>query len=277
MLIGMDEFCKAKTFSKEKGRWYMFQPWEIEQIADRIFDQIKGGSQTSERLEQMLEKTTARIGVGRAGPRLKTQTLLKLRADHAAARDAVFLDVRQNLIKELGLLPVMTCCKDKNTFLTRPDLGRDFNDETKKYLKENCILHPDIQLIVSDGLSSLAIEANAAAILPIVIEGLEEKGLTIGTPIFVKYGRVGAQDRISELLDAQVVCTFIGERPGLATAESMSAYITYRAATGMPEARRTVVSNIHKHGVPAVEAGAYIVDLLAMILEQKASGVELKK
>ena len=79
----------------------------------------------------------------------------------------------------------------------------------------------------------------------------------------------------NEVRDA--VCSFIGERPGLATAESMSAYISYMATVGMPEARRTVVSNIHKNGVPAVEAGAYIVDLLALILEKKASGVDLKK
>ena len=110
-----------------------------------------------------------------------------------------------------------------------------------------------------------------------VEEGLKEKGLTTGTPIFVKYGRVGAQDRISELVGAKVVCSFIGERPGLATAESMSAYIAYHAKVGMPEARRTVVSNIHKDGVPAVEAGAYIVELLALILEKQASGEELKK
>ena len=134
-----------------------------------------------------------------------------------------------------------------------------------------------IQIIISDGLSSSAIEANAARILPVVEEGLKEKGLTTGTPIFVKYGRVGAQDRISELVGAKVVCSFIGERPGLATAESMSAYIAYHAKVGMPEARRTVVSNIHKDGVPAVEAGAYIVELLALILEKQASGVELKK
>ena len=228
-------------------------------------------------LRRMMTKTTARIGVGKAGPRLKTQTLLKLRADHAAARDAVMMDVGEELIRSLGLFPVTTCCSDKNTFLTRPDLGRDFDEETRAAIKENCTARPDVQLIVSDGLSSSAIEANAARILPIVIDGLREKGLTTGTPLFVKYGRVGAQDRISELLKAEVVCTFIGERPGLATAESMSAYISYHAEVGMPEARRTVVSNIHKDGVPAVEAGAYIVDLLALILEKKASGVDLKK
>lgn len=231
----------------------------------------------SDALRRMVTKTTARIGVGKAGPRLKTQTMLKLRADHAAARDAVFMDVSQDLIKQMGLFPVVTCCGDKNTFLTRPDLGRDFDEETKERIKEKCTPHPDVQIIVSDGLSSSAIEANAGRILPVVMEGLKEKGIRVGTPVFVKYGRVAAQDRISELLDAAVVCSFIGERPGLATAESMSAYISYKAEVGMPEARRTVVSNIHKNGVPAVEAGAYIVDLLALILEQKASGVELKK
>lgn len=228
-------------------------------------------------LHRMMQKTIARIGVGKAGPRLKTKTMLSLRADHAAARDAVMMDVSEELVKQLGLLPLVTKCSDKNEFLTRPDLGRDFDDKMKKYIKDNCKAQPDVQIIVSDGLSSTAIEANAARILPVVLEGLKEKGITVGTPVFVKFGRVGAQDRISELLDAKIVCSFIGERPGLATAESMSAYITYRAEVGMPEARRTVVSNIHKNGVPAVEAGAYIVDLLQLMLEQKASGLDLKK
>ena len=228
-------------------------------------------------LRRMMTKTIARIGVGKAGPRLKTKTMLALRADHAAAKDAVMMDVSEELVKELGLLPVVTKCSDKNEFLTRPDLGRDFSDDMKKYIKDNCKSSPDVQIIVSDGLSSTAIEANAARILPVVMDGLKGKNVTVGTPVFVKFGRVGAQDRISELLDAKIVCSFIGERPGLATAESMSAYITYRAEVGMPEARRTVVSNIHKNGVPAVEAGAYIVDLLQLMLEQKASGLDLKK
>ena len=233
--------------------------------------------QDPDALQRMMAKTTARIGVGRCGPRLKTQTLLKLRADHAAARDAVMMDVSEELVSELGLFPVKTLCEDKNVFLTRPDLGRDFSEETKKAISKHCVHDIDVQIIVSDGLSSSSIEANAPKILPIVMEGLKEKGISTGTPIFVKFGRVAAQDQISELLNAKIVCSFIGERPGLATAESMSAYISYMATVGMPEARRTVVSNIHKNGVPAVEAGAYIVDLLALILEKKASGVDLKK
>ena len=228
-------------------------------------------------LSRMIRTTPARIGVGKAGPRLRTKTLIKLRADHAAARDAVLMDVSEGLIERLGLFPVVTKCSDKNEFLTRPDLGRDFPEETQRKIAESCAKAPDIQIIVSDGLSSTAIEANAERILPVVMEGLKEKHLTVGTPIFVKYGRVAAQDRISELTGAKIVCSFIGERPGLATAESMSAYISYKATVGMPEARRTVVSNIHKNGVPAVEAGAYIVDLLALMLEKQASGVDLRK
>ena len=82
---------------------------------------------------------------------------------------------------------------------------------------------------------------------------------------------------LEQVLGAKVVCVLIGERPGLATAESMSAYIVYNAYVGMPESKRTVVSNIHKDGLPAVEAGAYIVEVIDQILQQKASGVDLVK
>lgn len=260
---------KAETDANGKLLSDMQEPDRRAPLLDHIED--------PDALERMMAKTPARIGVGNAGARLKTKTMIKLRADHAAARDAVQTDVKEELIKELKLFPVVTQCADKNVFLTRPDLGRDFTPEVQKAISEHCRHGVDVQIIVSDGLSSAAIEANAERILPVVMEGLKEKNISVGDPIFVKFGRVAAQDRISELLDAKIVCSFIGERPGLATAESMSAYISYRAEVGMPEARRTVVSNIHKNGVPAVEAGAYIVDLLQLMLEKKASGVDLKK
>ena len=94
--------------------------------------------------------------------------------------------------------------------------------------------------------------------------------------VFVKYGRVGVMDEISELTGAEVTCTLIGERPGLITAESMSAYIAYKATVGMPEARRTVVSNIHRNGTIPAEAGAHIADIIKIMLEKKASGTDLK-
>ena len=226
-----------------------------------------------EGLERMMARTTARIG----GPRLKTRTMLTLRADHAAARDAVFKDVGQELLDRLGLFTVETQCKSKDEFLTRPDLGRLFPEESLEMIRSKCGRDMDVQVYASDGLSSTAIEANLENILPVIMDGLKAKGLKTGAPFFVKNGRVAAMDQVSEALNATVTCVLIGERPGLATAESMSAYIAYKAVVGMPEARRTVVSNIHSKGIPAVEAGAYIVDVIQKILEAKASGVELKK
>lgn len=229
-----------------------------------------------EALKRMMRLTTARIGVGRSGPRLKTKTLLTLRADHAAARDAVMTDVDKDLLSRLNLFSVQTCCRDKNEYLTRPDLGRRLSKEGVAAVKQQCVKTPDVQICVSDGLSSTAINANIENIMPILTEGLKEKGLTVGTPFFVKYGRVGVEDEIAELVGAKVVCIFVGERPGLGSAESMSAYLAYNARIGMPEARRTVVSNIHKDGINAVEAGAYMIDLIEKIYKNKASGIELK-
>ena len=116
--------------------------------------------QDPEALERMMRLTTARIGVGCAGPRLKTQTLLTLRADHARARDAVMLDVHQDVIDNLKLFSVQTRCQDKNEFLTRPDLGRRLSEDGVQKVKDQCIEGPDVQLIVADGLSSTAINAN---------------------------------------------------------------------------------------------------------------------
>lgn len=233
--------------------------------------------QDPEALERMMGRTTARIGVGKAGPRLKTQTLLALRADHAQARDAVMKDVERKVLEDSGLFCVQTLCEDKDTFITRPDLGRQLSPEAIKTLKERCIPNPDVQIYISDGLSSTAVEANVNKILPVITEALQSKGLKVGTPFYLRFGRVGAQEHIAETLGAKVVCVLLGERPGLATAESMSAYITYNAYVGMPESKRTVVSNIHKNGTAAVEAGAYIAEVIARILEQKASGVDLAK
>lgn len=233
--------------------------------------------QDKEALERMIKRTTARIGVGRAGPRLKTQTLLALRADHAQARDAVMKDVDSKVLEEAGLFCVQSLCEDKDTYITRPDLGRQLSPEAVRTLKEKCVPNPDVQIYISDGLSSTAVEANARKILPVITEALQSKGLKVGTPFYLRFGRVGAQEHIAETLGAKVICTLLGERPGLATAESMSAYITYNAYVGMPESKRTVVSNIHKDGTAAVEAGAYVAEVIAKILEQKASGVDLVK
>lgn len=222
------------------------------------------------------ECTPARVGIWRAGPRYSTETLLRFRADHGVAMDAVFTYVSEEFLKEVGLFTVDTLCKDKDQYITRPDLGRKFSEETINTIKEKCIKNPQVQICVLDGLSSTAVEANIKDILPAIKQGLANEGIKVGTPFFVKHGRVPAMDVISEVLNAEVTVVLIGERPGLATGESMSCYMAYRGKVGMPESKRTVISNIHKGGTSAVEAGAHIAQIIKEMLEQKASGLDLK-
>ena len=225
---------------------------------------------------ELKQYAPCRLGIGKAGARYKTLPNLEFRAAHSAAQDAVFNDVDQEFIDKMGLFTVQTQCESKDVYLTRPDLGRKLNDEAVKTIKEKCKMHPTVQIYVSDGLSSAAIAANVGDVLPAIEQGLKSYGIDYGTPFFVKYGRVGAMDQISEITGADVTCVLIGERPGLITAESMSAYIAYKATVGMPEARRTVVSNIHKDGTIPAEAGAHIADIIKKILDAKASGTDLK-
>ena len=221
-------------------------------------------------------KTDARLGVWRAGPRPLTRTTLRVRADNAAAMDAVFNDVHEEYLERNNLKTYQTKCDSKETYLTRPDLGRVFDDETAAKIKAECINDPDVQIVVSDGLSSSAVEANIDAVLPAIYNGLKATNLKVGTPFFVKYGRVGAEDSVAQILNAKVTVILLGERPGLATSSSLSAYCVYGGYPGIPEANRTVVSNIHKAGTPPVEAGAYIAELCKQMFDKKASGLDLK-
>lgn len=217
-----------------------------------------------------------RLGIGRAGARYKTDPSLQFRAAHSAAQDAVFSDVDQEFIEKMGFFSVQTQCDSKDIFLTRPDLGKKLDEEGIKIVSEKCIKNPMVQIFVADGLSSASVAANVADLLPAIIQGLKSYGVQVGTTFFCKYGRVGVMDQISEITGATVTCVLIGERPGLITAESMSAYIGYKCTVGMPEARRTVVSNIHKDGTIPAEAGAHIAEIIKKILDNKASGTDMK-
>ena len=157
----------------------------------------------------------------------------------------------------------------------RPDLGRKLPPESVDFIKKNCKMNPQVQIYVSDGLSNSAIDENIREILPSLMDGLKHRGIDTGTPFFVRFGRVPTMDVISEITGAEVNVVLLGERPGLAAADSMSAYMAYKATVGMPESRRTVVSNIHKNGIQPVEAGAYLVEIIEKMLQTKSSGVDL--
>lgn len=224
---------------------------------------------------RLKERTPARLGSGRAGARYKTLTMLRFRADHAAAQDAVFSLLPEDFGEKNGLISAKTRCKDKEEYLTRPDLGRCFDEENAAKIRTAVSGTPRVQLVIGDGLSSAAIAANAMDCAAAIRDGLKVRGIELGQGIFVKFCRVGAGDAVGDITGCELVCVLVGERPGLVTDKSMSAYITYKPHTGVSESARTVVSNIHAQGTPAVEAGAYVAELIDTILQKKVSGVGL--
>lgn len=228
-----------------------------------------------EELQELMSKTPARIGVGRAGLRPKTDTWLKFRFDHAAAVDAVYGDVNEELLNRLDLFKVSTMVSDKEVYIRRPDYGRKLSDAAKQIISEKCRRTPTVQIIVSDGLSSSAVEENVEDVYLSLQQSLKSLGLDTGTPFYIEKGRVAVMDDVGELLQPKVVILLIGERPGLVSAESLSAYLCYMPRKGTIEADRMVISNIHKGGIPPVEAGAYIGTVVQKILKYEASGVSL--
>ena len=228
-----------------------------------------------DRFAKMKQRTPARLGSGKAGPRYKTLTMLRFRADHAAAQDAVFSEVDTEFAKKHNLLPTKTRCDSKEEYLTRPDLGRCFDEHNAKTIRGVIDQPPQAQVVIGDGLSAAACQANAMDCFYALRDGLQARHISMGQPIFVKYCRVGAGDAIGDITGCQLVAVLVGERPGLVTDKSMSIYITYRPHTGVSESSRTVISNIHAQGTPAVEAGAYAAELIEKILQKQVSGVGL--
>ena len=226
-------------------------------------------------LQMMRKATPARILLGRCGCRPKTASLLRFLADHAAAVDAVFKDLPETILLQQKLFQVKTVVHDKDEYLMKPELGKRLDEASRAILLEKCIKNPQVQIIVVDGLSTTAIESNIGDVMPALIQGLQTMGIGIGTPFYVKYGRVGIMDDIAPLLGCEVIVEFIGERPGLITAESMSAYLAYKPTHATVEAERTVISNIHRGGTGPVEAGAHLATVVKQMLDHKASGVKL--
>jgi ethanolamine ammonia-lyase small subunit len=234
-------------------------------------------------IDALRARTPARILVGRAGTAYRTATQLTLRSDHAAARDAVHAevdlqrDLGAELVQRFSLFEVSTRAVGKEQYLMRPDLGRQLDDDARAAVAANCPAGADLQLVIGDGLSAAAVAAQVPALLPLLADAAARRGWVLGRPFLVHHCRVGVLNDVGEVLDPTVVVLLIGERPGLATAESLSAYLAYRPRAGDTDARRNLLSNIHARGVPPAEAAPRILALVQRLRDARASGVAVKE
>lgn len=219
--------------------------------------------------------TPARIAVGRCGTRYNTATLLRFRADHAAAKDAVMSEVDSALLSRLGILELRSQATDKRHFLQRPDAGRALSEEGRRTVAEKLPRGPQLQVIYGDGLSAMAINTHLEALQGALSRALETRGIRQGPPIFIHYSRVKIMDEVARLVQAEACLFICGERPGLGFADSLSAYYIYRPASGATDADREVISNISPRGLAPAQAAEAIGDAIARILRDRKSGVVL--
>jgi ethanolamine ammonia-lyase small subunit len=134
-----------------------------------------------------------------------------------------------------------------------------------------------VQVFIGDGLSAAAVVAQVPALLPLLRAEAIARGWTWGQPFFIRHCRVGVLNDLGELLDPAVAILLIGERPGLATSESLSAYMAFRPRQGHDDSRRNLVSNIHARGVPPDQAARRIACLAGQLIRLETSGVAVKE
>jgi ethanolamine ammonia-lyase small subunit len=233
-------------------------------------------------IRKIRERTPARIFVAR-GLAYSTKMSLELRGAHASAVDAVWreFDLQKDLPPEFvakwNLFQVSSKAESKSQFLLRPDLGRTLSDTAKDLIDQRCPKSPDLQIVIGDGLSSAAVSAQVPSLFQLLQQKFQDNGWSVGQCFVVRYSRVGIMNAIGDLLSPRVIVLLIGERPGLATAESLSAYMAYSPRAGHTDADRNLISNIHARGVRIEDAAGRIVNLAAQMMTLKRSGTTLKE
>ena len=246
-------------------------------------EKLPVGSNLPRLLEKIRAQTPARILTGRSGAAYPTNVQLELRAAHAAARDAVRGEMDllsafgEEFVRNWDPFEFQTQARGKDEYLLRPDLGRHFSDNSRSKIREQCAHGSDLQIAIGDGLSVSAISRQVPALLPLLYQGAELRNWKAGRAFVVRYCRVGILNEIGELLDPVVVVLLIGERPGLATAESLSAYLAHRPRQGHSDSDRNLISNIHARGVSTTDAANRILNLAAQMIKAGASGYLLKE
>ncbi|MCC7476289.1 MAG: ethanolamine ammonia-lyase subunit EutC [Pirellulales bacterium] len=234
-------------------------------------------------IQQALARTPARLLTGRSGPGYRTSTWLQLLADHAAARDAVYaeLDLERDFgpefVQHHGLFFVQSMAQSKTEFLMRPDLGRKLCAAASDAIGRQCSPGCNLQVIVGDGLSATAVVRQVPSLLVRLKALAADNGWSFGTPFAVRFCRVGILNDVGELLGPAVAILLIGERPGLATDESLSAYLAYQPRPGHTDAHRNLISNIHARGVSTQDAADRIIALAAKMMTHRNSGVAIKE
>jgi ethanolamine ammonia-lyase small subunit len=233
-------------------------------------------------LSRLRELTPARVALGLSGASLPTKALLDFTLDHARARDAVHapFDAEGLLVglKGLGLDAVRVASRapGRKDYLARPDLGRRLDADSRGSLAKSGSGAGGLAIIIGDGLSPIAVNAHAIALLRQLLPLLAADRIGVADAIVATGARVALGDEIGEALNARMTVMLIGERPGLSAADSLGVYLTFAPSVGTTDEKRNCVSNIHGAGLSYQEAATKVGWLIREGLGREVTGIALK-
>ena len=227
--------------------------------------------------------TPARVALARTGSSLTTRDTLAFALDHAQARDAVHATLSlPTLLGELearglAVFAVKSAAHDRRTYLKRPDLGQRLSESSREALRSDAARSglPRLTIILADGLSALAVDRNALAVvdalLPLLLGRWELTEIVVA-----EQARVALGDEVGAALGAQLTLMLIGERPGLSAADSLGAYLTWEPRAGRTNAERNCISNIRSEGLSPAAAAGRIAFFMGEALRLQRTGTALK-
>ena len=218
---------------------------------------------------------TALVGIGHVGTRYATDVVLQFQAELAVAHEAVATELPDDWADNHDLLGLRSRVRDHREFLLRPDLGRRLDEASLARLRDHARRDVDVQIILADGLSAVACSRSGPDLLTALSRECEQRGFTLGTNMAAKFARVWLEDEIGEEVGARVAVIILGERPGLGTGDGLSAYLVHQPRIGKTDGDRNMMSNIHARGTPPPRAAQRLAMLIAAMLEQETSGVDL--
>jgi len=211
----------------------------------------------------------------------------RLDAIYAHARRALYATIEDGVIREASPRHVRarTTAATREDYLARPHAGECLRDDDVRHIEAiGRTRHPQVQIVVSDGLNADAINEQLRAVMPLLRQLLSTQGHHVSdTDVILQNSRVRTGYEVGLLVSADVVVHLIGERPGTGL-NTMSAYLTYgRDTAGQMRWRRdldhaatTAICGIHPKGKPPHEAAAEIARTVARIFERRRSGVALE-
>jgi ethanolamine ammonia-lyase large subunit len=231
---------------------------------------LKGDSRSKEEVYREGQEAIKRIksrgvpiamGYGKNCWDLTLERERDIRSFYDNAKEALWAEIPTDFVLQFDFFSVFSKAIDRSDYIEHPLLGEKLRESSlaliQKIRESWGDVLPDVQIVISDGLNSMAItdENHLMPYLDTLEEELENGGYSVADDlIFLRYGRVRAGYEIGALLFAEAapdahktILHVIGERPG-------SGHHNYSVYIAAPRAAHWAAKDVN-HDIVRVVSG----------------------